>query len=47
MQNESQKHYISLDREDYTCYPDEKEILLQAGITGQIDTIESTNEKGH
>jgi hypothetical protein len=34
MQNESHKHYISLDREDYTCYPDEKEILLQAGITG-------------
>ena len=28
MENESGKYYVSLDREDYTCYPNEKEILL-------------------
>mgnify|MGYP006953003431 CR=1 FL=1 len=28
MQNENCQHYVSLDREEYTCYPDEKEILL-------------------
>ena len=26
------RYYISLDREDYTIYPDEDEILLQSGI---------------
>ena len=33
MENESSKHFISLDREDYSSYLDEKEILLQAGLT--------------
>jgi hypothetical protein len=28
MQNETGKHYIALDRNDYTLYPEEQEILL-------------------
>ena len=33
MENESGKHYICLDRSDYTSYPEEREVLLQAGIS--------------
>ena len=28
MENESSRFYICLDRDEYTCYPEEKEILL-------------------
>ena len=28
MENKTGKYYISLDRDDYTCYSDEQEILL-------------------
>ena len=37
LQNESGKHYICLDRSDYTCYPLEREILLQAGISARVE----------
>ena len=30
--NETGKHYFSLDTKDYSCYPEEQEILLQAGL---------------
>ena len=40
MENESGKFYISLDRDDYTCYPDEREILLQAGISARVESVE-------
>jgi hypothetical protein len=36
MINETGKHYIYLDNPEYTCYPDEKEILLQAGLILQV-----------
>lgn len=36
MENESSKYYINLNRDDYTCYPDEKEVLLQAGLTAEV-----------
>jgi hypothetical protein len=36
VENESSEHFISLDREDYTCYLDEKEILLQAGLSATV-----------
>ena len=35
MKNESQKYYVSLNRRDYTSYPEEQEILLQAGLTAK------------
>lgn len=37
LQNESGKHYICLDKSDYTCYPFESEILLQAGISAKVE----------
>lgn len=40
MQNEEQKLYISLNREDYTCYLDEREILLQAGLPMKVISTE-------
>jgi hypothetical protein len=40
MENESGKYYINLNRDDYTCYPEEKEILLEAGLTAQIVSVE-------
>ena len=36
MQNETGKHYVSLDTDKFTCYPEEKEILLQAGLTAKL-----------
>ena len=32
MDNKSGRHYFSLDTRDYSNYPDEREILIQAGI---------------
>ena len=46
MENESQRHYVSLDREEFTCYPDEKEVLLQAGLTAEVQSIETEDWKG-
>jgi hypothetical protein len=34
MKNESGKHYFSLNSPEFSLYPEEKEILLQAGIVG-------------
>jgi hypothetical protein len=39
MKNETNRLYFSLDSEKYSCYPDEKEILLQAGIMTEIESI--------
>ncbi len=43
LENESGKHYICLDRPDYSCYPEEKEVLLQAGISAKVEFV--YNEK--
>ena len=43
MKNESNKHYLSLNRPDYTCYPKEEEIILQAGLKAEIISVESEN----
>ena len=32
MENKHGKYFICLDREDYTLYLDEREVLLQAGL---------------
>ena len=40
LENESGKHFVSLDRDDITCYPGEEEILLQAGIKAKIMNVE-------
>ena len=38
-------YYFSLDSEDYTCYPDEKEILLQAGLIFDVVSIHEESVK--
>ena len=43
MKNETGKYFISLDKPDQTAYPDEKEILLQAGIICDLEKV--TKEK--
>lgn len=40
IENESGKHYVLLDKDYYTCYPDEKEILLQAGLSATVIKVE-------
>ena len=42
MKNESGKHYFSLDTQDYSNYPEEQEILLQAGLIFEFESKEET-----
>ena len=44
LKNESAKHYFSLDNKDLSLYPDEQEILLQAGMISRIMSYEKKNE---
>ena len=44
MKNESGKHYFSLDTSQYTLYPDEQEILLQAGLSTKMIRFEEHND---
>jgi len=37
---------VNLDSDDYTCYPDEKEVLLQAGLTAEVVKVEVETNKG-
>ena len=39
MENESNKLYLNLNRSDYSCYPNEKEILLQAGLIAKVKSF--------
>ena len=39
MENESNKLYLNLNRSDYSCYPNEKEILLQAGLVAKVKSV--------
>jgi|TARA_B110000285_G_C14951128_1_gene526837 hypothetical protein len=34
--------YISLNRDDYSCYVEEKEILLQAGLSMKVMSVEKS-----
>ena len=36
LENKHSKFFICLDREDYTVYLDEKEVLLQAGLLAEV-----------
>jgi hypothetical protein len=44
MQNKKGKYYVCLDKEGYTVYPEEKEVLLQAGLVAKIESFEVVNE---
>ena len=45
MENKEGKYYICLDREDYTMYLEEKEVLLQAGLIGEIKGYEEMSDE--
>ena len=39
MKNESSKYYFTLDSKDFTAYPEEQEILIQAGLKFKLESI--------
>jgi len=43
-ENKKGKHYICMDRSEYTVYLDEKEVLLQAGLRAEVMSFEVMNE---
>ena len=43
-ENGKGKYYICLDRPDYTSYPEEKEVLFQAGLRAQIVDFTDVND---
>ena len=40
IENKNEKCYICMDREDYTAYLDEKEVLLSAGLKAVVKSVE-------
>ena len=44
LKNESGKNYFSLDTEYLSLYPDELEILLQAGMIATIEKYEQEDQ---
>lgn len=45
IENKQGKYYICLDREDYSVYPNEKEVLLQAGLVSKVVKVEQKEDK--
>jgi hypothetical protein len=39
MKNETGKHFVCMNRQEYTCYLSEQEVLLQAGLFGKITNV--------
>ena len=44
IENKKSKYFICLDREDYTIYLDEQEVLLQAGLIAKIESYEVSDD---
>ena len=44
IENKFQKYYICLDRDDYSLYCDEKEVLLQAGLIARVNNVEMSED---
>ena len=38
-ENKEGKYYICLDRAEFTVYLDEKEVLIQAGLSAKVDSV--------
>ena len=36
LENKNSRYYFCLDREEYTMYPKEQEVLLQAGLVAKV-----------
>ena len=45
-ENKEGKYYICMDRQDYSIYLDEKEVLLQAGLKGKLISVQVMIEGG-
>lgn len=45
MENKEGRYYICLDREDYTIYLDEREVLLQAGLIAEMKGYEMLSDE--
>lgn len=43
-ENKKGRHYICLDRKEYSMYPDEQEVLLQAGLKAKIQSFEIVDD---
>ena len=43
IENKKGKHYICLDRPEYTLYLDEYEVLIQAGLRAKVLSIEESD----
>ena len=44
IENKHSKYYFCLDKEEYTLYPYEKEVLLQAGLIAKVESVEVSEE---
>ena len=44
LENKNSRYYFCLDREEYTMYPKEQEVLLQAGLVAKIKSVEFDEE---
>lgn len=44
MENKNNKYFVFLDRPDYTLYPSEEEVLLQAGLIGKLIAVEEIED---
>ena len=44
VENLENRYFICLDKEDYTLYPEETEILFQAGLVAKIESIEEEKD---
>ena len=42
--NTKVKCYICLDKKEYTMYLDEREVLLQAGLKAELESVELINK---
>lgn len=44
LENKKGKYYFCLDKRDYTMYLDEEEVLLQAGLIGQVQNVSVSDD---
>lgn len=45
LENKKSKYFVSLDRKDYSLYPEEQEILLQSGLKALVESVETVEDK--
>ena len=45
LENKKSKYFVSLDRKEYTLYPEEQEILLQSGLKALVESVQTVEDK--